>query len=110
MPIYEYELIDDCCLMCPGRFQVIQGINDAPLKFCPHCGLPVKRVISSVSIKLRPELSASNAAKRGLTTWKRVREGEWEKVDGPGVDAIIGDKTDIEAVKNEKRKVHELDD
>lgn len=109
MPIYEYELIDDDCLMCPGRFSAIQGIEDANLEHCPSCGLPCKRVVSQVSISMRQGLSASRAADKGFTTWKKVRAGEWEKVDGPGVDAIVGSKEDIAAVKEEKATGGKLD-
>ena len=43
MPIYEYE-----CLQCGKRTEWLQGMNDAPLAACPHCGaahLIVKRVL-----------------------------------------------------------------
>ncbi len=104
MPIYEYELVEDRCLMCPGRFQVLQGVNEEPLKYCPCCGLPVRRVISSVNIKTRPAATAERAAKKGLTTFKRVAEGKWEKVAGPGVDGIVGTPKDVAAVKAERKK------
>ncbi|OGV66621.1 MAG: hypothetical protein A3K19_03930 [Lentisphaerae bacterium RIFOXYB12_FULL_65_16] len=40
MPTYEYK-----CLKCERRFEVIQSINDAPLKKCEECKGPVKRLI-----------------------------------------------------------------
>ncbi len=40
MPIYEYELADGECQMCPGRFEALQEIDEEPLKFCPGCGVP----------------------------------------------------------------------
>lgn len=111
MPVYEYELIDDDCLMCPGRFSAIQGLDEDALKHCPSCGLPCKRVVSQMSFSTKARHSASRAAEKGFSTWKKVREGEWEKVDGPGVDAIVGSKEDIAAVKEEKKsgKVLDLD-
>lgn len=45
MPIYEYV-----CETC-GRFEQFQKMSDEPLKTCPKCGAPVRRVIgSSVNI------------------------------------------------------------
>lgn len=41
MPTYEYR-----CEKC-GRFEEFQRISDDPLKTCPKCGGPVKRLISS---------------------------------------------------------------
>lgn len=48
MPIYEYETVDPrkACPKCKGRFEVIQGINEAPLLTCPSCGQRVRKVVS----------------------------------------------------------------
>lgn len=54
-------------------------------------------------------MKASEAAKRGFTTWKRAKKGEWEKVDGPGVDAIVGTPEDMAAVEEEKKGGGTLD-
>ncbi|MGI6642458.1 MAG: FmdB family zinc ribbon protein [Bacillota bacterium] len=40
MPIYEYR-----CKNC-GLFETTQKITDEPLKTCPKCGEPVKKLIS----------------------------------------------------------------
>lgn len=40
MPIYEYK-----CPKC-GLFEATQKITDKPLKTCPNCGAPVKKMIS----------------------------------------------------------------
>ncbi|WP_422444186.1 FmdB family zinc ribbon protein [Thermoanaerobacterium sp. DL9XJH110] len=40
MPVYEYR-----CSKC-GDFEKEQSIKDDPLKTCPTCGGPVKRLIS----------------------------------------------------------------
>jgi len=40
MPTYEYE-----CLKCGLHFEKFQKMSDAPLKKCPECGSPVKRLI-----------------------------------------------------------------
>lgn len=109
MPIYEYELIDGECQMCPGRFEALQGIDEPHLKHCPGCGLPCMRVVSNVSFSLRETSDPEKAAKKGFTTWKRARKGEWEKIAGPGVDAIVGSPEDIRAVEQEKKKKKPLD-
>ena len=46
MPIYEYE-----CSQCKKTIEVEQHITDAPLSVCPYCGQPVRKLISSSSIK-----------------------------------------------------------
>ena len=86
MPIYEYEPVDRDCLMCEGRVEVLQGIEEEPLAFCPYCGLEVVRVISRASIKVERTPDAEAAAKKGFTTFRRAGKGVWEKVAGPGED------------------------
>lgn len=111
MPIYEYEPDDRDCLMCPGRIEVIQGIEEEALKYCPQCGLEVKRVVSRSSFKVSKSSGADKAAARGFTTWKRAEKGKWEKVAGEGVDMIVGTPEDVAAVEAEKKtpKVLDLD-
>jgi len=45
MPIYEYECDD-----CGCRFERYQSIASEPVKRCPHCGGPVRRVIYPVGV------------------------------------------------------------
>ncbi|MGF1670488.1 MAG: FmdB family zinc ribbon protein [Balneolaceae bacterium] len=40
MPTYEYKRKDGTV------FELIQGINDKPIKKCPETGQPVKRIIT----------------------------------------------------------------
>ena len=42
MPTYEYE-----CEKCGKRFDKFQGITEEPLKKCPKCGGPVRRLIGA---------------------------------------------------------------
>ncbi len=90
MPIYEYEPVNHDCLMCEGKIEVIQGIEDEPLKFCPHCGLDVRKVISKASIVTSTKVDPENAAKRGFSTFRKLEKGKWEKVAGPDQEAAPG--------------------
>ena len=109
MPIYEYELEDRDCQMCPGRFEALQDLEEEPLKFCPGCGLPCRRVVSRASFSIRKGTDPDSAAKKGFTTWKRASKGAWEKVAGPGVDAIVSSEEDKKAVAEEKEKPKVID-
>jgi putative FmdB family regulatory protein len=84
VPIYEYEPDDRECLMCDGKVEVLQGVNEEALKYCPYCGLEVRRVISQVSFQVDRTPSAEKAAKKGFTTFRRAGKGVWEKIAGPG--------------------------
>ncbi|MBN2033617.1 MAG: zinc ribbon domain-containing protein [Deltaproteobacteria bacterium] len=48
MPIYEYRATRStrACSHCRTAFETLQGIREEPLKACPKCGGPVKRIIS----------------------------------------------------------------
>jgi predicted nucleic acid-binding Zn ribbon protein len=46
MATYVYETIPRQAGEVPRRFEVVQGMNDAPLRRPPDTGEPVRRVIS----------------------------------------------------------------
>ncbi|MDO8567544.1 MAG: zinc ribbon domain-containing protein [Dehalococcoidales bacterium] len=48
MPIYEYE-----CGLCCRRFDMKQGVNEAPKAMCPHCQGKSRRVLHSNPIIFR---------------------------------------------------------
>jgi len=48
MPIYEYE-----CKKCKSKLEVIQNINDDPIKICPECGGELVKLISNSSFILK---------------------------------------------------------
>ena len=45
MPLYDYK-----CTKCNHIFEVMQKISEEPLKFCPQCKGPIKRLISPAGI------------------------------------------------------------
>ncbi len=45
MPLYEYQ-----CEDCGVRFERVQHVVDDPVKICPDCGGPVRRLIHPVGI------------------------------------------------------------
>ena len=109
MPIYEYEPTGHDCLLCPNRVEVIQGVNDAPLAFCPHCGLDVKKIVSRATFGRARVANADRAGEKGLTTFRKVEKGKWEKIGGPGVDMIVGTPEDMAAIEAEKKPKKVLD-
>ena len=48
MPVYEYE-----CKECQKVFEVQQKMSDEPLKNCPECQAPVKKLVSMSSFQLK---------------------------------------------------------
>lgn len=42
MPTYDYE-----CTKCAHAFEAFQKMSDPPLKFCPKCKAPVRRLIGA---------------------------------------------------------------
>jgi hypothetical protein len=55
-------------------------VSAPPLKVCPACRRPVRKIISTFNspLKLKP-LSISDAKKAGFTVLKRLGKGEYEK-------------------------------
>jgi len=49
VPIYEYE-----CNECEHKLEVIQKINEEPLKECPECGDDsLRKLVSAASFRLK---------------------------------------------------------
>lgn len=110
MPIYEYEPVDHECLICNGRFEALQSVQDSPYEYCPTCGMPVIRVISRLAAKTEERQTLHDrAAKKGLTTFRRAEKGKWEKIAGDGVDMIVGTQEDIAKVESEKKGPIDID-
>lgn len=95
MPIYEYQASSSkCCEHCRDAFDIMQKIADPPLVICPVCHNPVRRKISRPNLaRPTPSLSKENLEKHGMTQFKRVEKGVYEKTAGKGPD-FITDKGD----------------
>ncbi len=48
MPIYEYE-----CTQCGCRSELVQKVNDPPLRICKKCGGALRKLISSPAIQFK---------------------------------------------------------
>jgi len=94
MPIYEYQAAgEDNCGHCRAAFDVMQKMTAEPLSLCPQCLNPVKRKISRPNLaRPAPSLSQDNIEKHGLTQFKKVEKGVYEKTAGKGPDYIMDDK------------------
>ena len=94
MPIYEYQASSQtCCDFCASAFDIMQKLSDEPLKFCPECHNPVHRKISRPNLASpAPSLSRENIEKHGLTQFKKVEKGVYEKTAGIGPAYITDDK------------------
>jgi putative FmdB family regulatory protein len=104
MPIYEYEPVDWDCAICRNRLEVLQSAREAALSLCPTCGLEVRRLVSRAQVAVARAKGSDRAAEKGLTTFRRVERGKWEKVAGPGVDMIVGSEADMAAVDAEAKR------
>jgi len=95
MPIYEYQSSGQIsCDHCIAGFDVIQKLSDEPLKLCPECHNPVHRKISRPNLaRPAPSLSQANIENHGLTQFKKVEKGVYEKTAGKGPDYIMDKKT-----------------
>ncbi len=80
MPIYEYEVEGGDCNICGGRFELRRPADREPLKDCPLCRKPVRKLISAASTPNKSkEPSISDAKKAGFTVLERRDKGVYEK-------------------------------
>lgn len=81
MPIYEYEPEDGNCRVCGGRFELRRPVDREPLKACPLCRKPVRKVVSLAHTpKLMKPVSVSQARSAGFSVLKRRDQGVYEKL------------------------------
>jgi putative FmdB family regulatory protein len=94
MPIYEYQAAGpDTCNHCEEAFDVMQKLSEPDLQYCPECHNPVRKVISPANLaRPAPSLSKENIEKHGLTQFKKVEKGVYEKTAGKGPDFITDKK------------------
>jgi len=48
MPLYEFK-----CQLCGASFEVLQKVNDSPLKKCIKCGGDLEKIISPPAIQFK---------------------------------------------------------
>ena len=48
MPLYEYR-----CRQCASVFESLQKVSDPPLKECPKCGGPLKKLLSPPALQFK---------------------------------------------------------
>ena len=83
MPIYEYvsEDPDQSCRVCARGFELRHPLDRSPLRGCPLCKRPVKKVISRINTPtVTKPLSVTDAKKAGFTVLERRDQGVYEKL------------------------------
>jgi putative FmdB family regulatory protein len=112
MPIYEYR-----CDSCAYLFDVLQKLNDAPLKECPECGaLELRRLVSAPSFRLKgggwyetdfkgDKERKRNIADRRDTDGRDTSSGDGEKAAETKADkGEKGEKSQKPKGKGDERK------
>lgn len=100
MPIYEYRSVDSQagCERCREGIDVIQGIHEAPLKVCPHCGGDLERIFSTVNVRVSDQ--GTNPVENQIR--------DYEKQGMHSHAAELADK-EAEKTKREDLKARALD-
>ncbi len=93
MPIYEYR-----CGACGKKTEVIQGMNEKPLRVCPHCGeKKLKKLMSAPAIQFKGSGFYITDYARGSSE-ASGKKSEGEKADIAGA----AEKSEKAAPKAEK--------
>ena len=81
MPIFEYEAQEgaDGCPFCRAGFEWVQRVSDPPLRKCPKCGAPVRKLISRFSVGFSRTGLDSRAKSAGFHKLEKLGRGEYEK-------------------------------
>ena len=81
MPLREYQVCEGRpgCLHCRRPFERLETVNEPPLSACPHCGAPVRRLLSAPAIGPSVSSLDQRARQAGFHKLKRLGRGEYEK-------------------------------
>lgn len=93
MPLYEYQCTDQSgCSKCLSGLTRLEKIKDMPITQCPHCNASVRRVISVPHVQRGQAhlLSPKTVQQAGMTQYKKIGKGVYEKTAGRG-PRIISD-------------------
>lgn len=82
MPLYVYQArkTEKSCEYCRQGFEILQGIKESPLSYCPRCHAAVKRVFAPVSQGESKTAFDRRAKEKGFHKLKRVDKGTYEKL------------------------------
>jgi predicted nucleic acid-binding Zn ribbon protein len=89
MPVYVYRIIrpvkkrGGSNAAAEETFEVQQSMQDSPLTHHPDTGEPVQRVLTVPHVAT-PRLGDSEIANSGLTKYKRMSDGTYERQAGGG--------------------------
>jgi putative FmdB family regulatory protein len=96
MPIYEYV-----CGTCKKKTEVIQRVNEAKLRVCPHCGGRLKKAISAPAIQFK-------GSGFYITDYARARQEGGKAPGGEKSEGGAAEKTEkagkAERVEKKKEK------
>lgn len=81
MPLYEYKAQEgiEGCSFCSNGFEWFQKASDSPLRTCPECGAPVRKLISTFSVGASRSGFDDQAKNAGFHKLQKVSKGEYEK-------------------------------
>jgi len=102
MPIYEYESknLNKACPHCSRRFEVVQQMQESPLRVCPRCGQPVRKVISWCRAAIVETSDEHTRVNQKIAEYER--EGMWSHA------AELAD-THSEKTRNTEMKMRAID-
>ena len=106
MPIYEYV-----CGKCHKKTEVIQRMNEAPLKVCPHCGGKLKKAFSAPAIQFKgsgwyvTDYARAKSESGGKSSAKSDKAERDESASGSGEKADKAEKAEKgeKTAKSEKK-------
>jgi len=82
MPIYKHIAEEEKrgYRFCNEGFEILQDINDKPIKGCPKCGVKVRRVFSEFSLGFSKTGLDRRAKQKGFHKLKKVDKGKYERL------------------------------
>lgn len=98
MPTYTYKPKTDLdCDDCRGSIEIQHGMSEPNRAECPHCGAPIVKAICvpQISMGRYGEITDAKINRSGMTKYKNIGDGKYEKVAGPSEAPKIVDRSQL---------------
>ena len=97
MPTYVYKATGEHhCDQCREGMEIFHRISEPNRTECPACGAPIAKTVCMPQVSMgRYEITDAKLNRSGLSKYKNLGDGRYEKIAGPSDAPKIIDKNSL---------------
>lgn len=97
MPTYRYKATTErCCDSCRDGIEIFHRMSEPNRTECPECGAPIAKTVCLPQVSMgRYEISDAKLNRSGMSKYKNIGDGKYEKIAGPADAPKVIDKNNL---------------